>query len=279
VRRGSQDGGPNFRRIEFSTLAPLKVGPPHVPYYRISTYEITELCAVVHATGLTSGRDGYPPILSLFKSVVVALAYLRRNHVQQELAEYYGVSQSTISRAITAVTPALARALREFTPTAEDLPRGEQMIVDGSLVSCWSWANHTELYSGKHRTTGMNIQVVCDLAGRLRWISDPVDGSRHDSAALRASGALDAIDPSDWIGDKGYVGLGMITPIKKPPHRDLLDWEKGFNTAINRIRWKIEQTIANLKTWRILHSDYRRPLETFADTISAVVGLQFFRVA
>jgi hypothetical protein len=229
--------------------------------------------------GLTSGRDGYPPILSLFKSVVVALAYLRRNHVQQELAEYYGVSQSTISRAITAVTPALARALREFTPTAEDLPRGEQMIVDGSLVSCWSWANHTELYSGKHRTTGMNIQVVCDLAGRLRWISDPVDGSRHDSAALRASGALDAIDPSDWIGDKGYVGLGMITPIKKPPHRDLLDWEKEFNTAINRIRWKIEQTIANLKTWRILHSDYRRPLETFADTISAVVGLQFFRVA
>jgi DDE superfamily endonuclease/Helix-turn-helix of DDE superfamily endonuclease len=244
-----------------------------------STDDITELCAVVHATGLRPGRDGYPPILNLFKSVVVALTYLRRNHVQQELAEYHGVSQSTISRAITAVTPALARALREFTPTADDLPRGEQMIVDGSLVSCWSWANHTELYSGKHRTTGMNIQVVCDLAGRLRWISDPVDGSRHDSAALRASGALDAIDPSDWIGDKGYVGLGMITPIKKPPHRDLLDWEKEFNTAINRIRWKIEQTIANLKTWRILHSDYRRPLETFADTISAVVGLQFFRVA
>ena len=244
-----------------------------------STDDITELCAVVHATGLRPGRDGYPPILNLFKSVVVALTYLRRNHVQQELAEYHGVSQSTISRAITAVTPALARALREFTPTADDLPRGEQMIVDGSLVSCWSWANHTELYSGKHRTTGMNIQVVCDLAGRLRWISDPVDGSRHDSAALRASGALDAIDPSDWIGDKGYVGLGMITPIKKPPHRGLLDWEKEFNTAINRIRWKIEQTIANLKTWRILHSDYRRPLETFADTISAVVGLQFFRVA
>jgi len=70
------------------------------------------------------------------------------------------------------------------------------------------------------------------------------------------------IDPSDWIGDKGYVGLGMITPIKKPPHRDLLDWEKEFNTAINRIRWKTEQTIAKLKTWRILHSDSRRSLET-----------------
>ncbi|MCA1697206.1 MAG: hypothetical protein LC749_22215 [Actinobacteria bacterium] len=54
--------------------------------------EITELCALIHATGISAGGDGYPPILSLFKSVVVTLTYLRRNHVQQELAEYYGVS-------------------------------------------------------------------------------------------------------------------------------------------------------------------------------------------
>jgi Transposase DDE domain len=53
----------------------------------------------------------------------------------------------------------------------------------------------------------------------------------------------------------------------------------GRNTAINKIRWRIEQTIANLKTWRILHTDYRRPLATFADTISAVIGLQFYRTA
>jgi hypothetical protein len=53
----------------------------------------------------------------------------------------------------------------------------------------------------------------------------------------------------------------------------------GRNTAINKIRWRIEQKIANLKTWRILHADYRRPLATFADTISAVIGLQFYRTA
>lgn len=197
--------------------------------------------------------------------------------MQQELAEYHAVSQSTISRAITAITPLLATALREFTPTAEELPDGAQLIVDGTLVSCWSWANRAELYSGKHRTTGMNLQVVCDLPGQLRWISDPIDGCRHDSAALRESGVLDGIDPRNWIGDKGYVGLDMITPIKKQAHRDLLDWEKEFNTAINRIRWKIEQTIANLKTWRILHTDYRRPLATFSETISAVIGLHFYR--
>jgi DDE superfamily endonuclease len=176
------------------------------------------------------------------------------------LAEYHGVSQSTVSRAITAITPLLARVLRAFTPTAEELPRDEQMIVDGTLVSCWSWDDQREFYSGKHHTTGLNLQVVCDLTGRLRWISDPDDGCRDDTAALRRSGVLDGIDATNWIGDKGYIGLDMITPIRKPPHCDLLDWEKEFNTAVNGIRWKIEQTIANLKTWRILHGDYRRPL-------------------
>jgi len=42
----------------------------------------------------------------------------------------------------------------------------------------------------------------------------------------------------------------MITPIKKPQHRDLLDWEKDFNKQVNKIRAVIERVIANFKTWR-----------------------------
>ena len=71
----------------------------------------------------------------------------------------------------------------------------------------------------------------------------------------------------------------MITPIKKPIHRDLLDWEKEFNKQVNKIRWVIEQVIANLKTWRILHTDYRRPINTFSITISAVIALHFWSYA
>jgi len=67
----------------------------------------------------------------------------------------------------------------------------------------------------------------------------------------------------------------MITPIGKPACRGLLDWEKEFNTQINKIRWIIERAIAHLKTWRILNTDYRRLLATFDTTISAVVTLHF----
>jgi DDE superfamily endonuclease/Helix-turn-helix of DDE superfamily endonuclease len=241
--------------------------------------EVVDLCALIRTDVEENELAGWPPILGLFRSVVVTLTYLRRNRVQAELAETHAVSQSTISRAITVITPILERVLHGYVPVAEDLPVTEQYIVDGTLLPCWSWAEHPELYSGKHKTTGLNVQVACDLYGQLRWISDAVEGCRHDTAALRLSGVLDTHDPNNWIGDKGYVGNNMITPIKKPLYRNLLDWEKHFNTHINKIRWKIEQTIAQLKTWRILHTDYRRPLNTFQQTISTVIALHFYQRA
>jgi hypothetical protein len=84
-----------------------------------------------------------------------------------------------------------------------------------------------------------NIQVAATLAGRLAWISDPVDGSRHDNHCLNTANALIGVDPKNWVVDKAYVGNDMITPIKKPTHRDLLDWEKEFNKQVNKIRWVI----------------------------------------
>ena len=108
---------------------------------------------------------------------------------------------------------------------------------------------------GKHTTTGMNVQVVCTLEGELVWISDPVAGARHDVYCLDQSGVLDGLTPDAWTGDKGYVGRAMVTPIKKIEGVELLDWQKAFNTAINQTRAVVERVIANLKTWRILHTD------------------------
>ena len=57
------------------------------------------------------------------------------------------------------------------------------------------------------------------------------------------------------------------------------DRQGEFNTQINKIRYIIEQAIANFKTWRIMHTDYRRPLATLPQTISAAVALHFYAVA
>jgi hypothetical protein len=241
--------------------------------------QLRELCVMVRDARAAGEPVTWPPVLGLWNSVAVTLAYIRRNRVQAELGEQFGVSQPTISRAVTALTPVLGEMLNEYVPVAEDLDPRNQYIVDGTLLPCWSWHDQHQLYSGKHHTTGMNVQVVCDLSGRLAWISDAVDGHRHDIAALRTSGVLDTLDPSEWMGDKGYIGAGMLTPIRKPEHRKLIDWEKEFNREVNKIRYMIERTIAHLKTWRILHTDYRRPLSTFTTTITTVIALHFYKIA
>ncbi len=67
----------------------------------------------------------------------------------------------------------------------------------------------------------------------------------------------------------------MITPIKKLPGPPLHETDKAFNTSINRIRYVAERAIANLKTWRTLHTGYRRPRQTFPTTITAILALTF----
>jgi DDE superfamily endonuclease/Helix-turn-helix of DDE superfamily endonuclease len=245
----------------------------------LSEVRVNELCAKIEAHGLKPGMRQWPPILGLKGALTVTLTYLRRNRVQQEIAEDYGVSQPTISRAISAITPLLVQVLLEYVPTADRLRAGGQYIVDGTLLPCWSWASRKDLYSGKHKTTGMKVLIACTLEGRLAWISDPVPGKRHDNYIIGDSSVLDSVDPLDYIGDKGFVGNDMIVPFKKPAGGELLGWQKKFNSQVNKIRWLIEQSIANFKTWRIMHTDYRRPIETFAETISAVVGLEFYKIS
>jgi hypothetical protein len=241
--------------------------------------EIITLCAmIVERYGLPQRKPGPKPALGLFNSVVVTLCYLRRNHVQDEIAETYDVSQPTISRTIAQYAPVLGEVLAAWVPTLDDLDPGQQLIIDGTLLPCWSWADHPELWSGKHHTTGLSVQVACTLRGHLAWVSDPSPGKTHDAKALRDSGIFEAEATPAHLGDKGYLGLGMITPTRKPPGGELHESQKSFNTQVNSIRYQIERTIANLKTWRILHTDYRRPLKTFAQTITTVIALEFYRM-
>lgn len=96
---------------------------------------ITNICVMINAATATEQKKPWPPILGLYKSAVVALTYMRRNRAQAEIAETFGVSQSTISRAVATMTPLLGCALHDFVPTADELDDSEQLVV-GTLLPC-----------------------------------------------------------------------------------------------------------------------------------------------
>ena len=61
------------------------------------------------------------------------------------------------------------------------------------------------------------------------------------------------------IGDKGYIRLDIIIPRRKPANLPLHPDGRTYN----QVRYKIERVVANIKTWHVLHTGYRRPLQTF----------------
>jgi len=95
----------------------------------------------------------WPPILGLHKALTVTLTYLRRNRIQEEIAEKYGVSRPTISRAISVITPVTrtdANGIRRYGGQAG---RRQAVHCERTLLPCWSWASWKDLYSGKNKKT------------------------------------------------------------------------------------------------------------------------------
>ncbi|WP_128683515.1 transposase family protein [Actinomyces qiguomingii] len=248
---------------------------------KLDRHQLQDLCAILHNQGdlpVAGSR-----VLGLYQRIKLTVMALRHNTSQELLAEIFDISQPTASRIISSYTALIADALGRGVPTVEDIDPTQTLIIDGTVLKTWDWKGVPGLFSGKYRTTGLNVQVACTPSGAIAWVGDPLPGATHDAAALRASGLLD-VPPHHLpdgataalhIGDKGYIGLDMITPVKKQPGGPLPEADKAYNTSINRIRHVVERAIANLKTWRVLHTGYRRPIQTFPQTITATLALIF----
>jgi len=242
--------------------------------------QTTELIARLAAGGATNRPGGgRPACLDLRTAVTVVLFYLRRNLAQAAIAELFGISQPTVSRTIAALEGPIEAALGDHVPTLDDLPEQLVLIFDGTLTPCWSYRDHPELYSGKHHTTGQGHQVASDTNGKVAWISDPLAGCSHDKAAWDQHHIAEHVRVDQVVADKGYQGTGAITPAKKPVGGQLAKSDHQRNTSINKIRWAIELGNAHIKTWRILHTDYRRPFRTYTQAFRTIRALIFFTQA
>jgi hypothetical protein len=110
------------------------------------------------------------------------------------------------------------------------------------------------------------------LNGDAIYISDPLPGKTHDAAAFRDTPvAEDRAELRRRIADQG---CGMVTPRKTPPGVHSAKQRHHIGTA-----GASEQFVAHFKSWRIFHTDYRRPHETYREAYDATRGLYFFSVS
>ncbi|KZX21790.1 DDE superfamily endonuclease [Rathayibacter tanaceti] len=133
---------------------------------------------------------------------------------------------------------------------------GTAAVIDGTLLPCWSWADAPELYSGKHKTTGHNCQVLADLSGRLLSLSAPISGKHHDTHALRETGLATIIDFFNTLADRRYQGTGLVTPITRRSRQEHLpDYAKRHNMFVNTHRYVTERN--NRRYQDLAHPPHR----------------------
>lgn len=224
---------------------------------------------------------GRPRALPLGTAVMVTCITLRHNTTQELLAALTGTSQPTISQILTPLTPLVARVLDEHVPTlhrAQQAAAGQVLLVDGTLTPCWSYHDQRQLWNGKHKTTGFNIQLVADLLGNTLYVADPLPGKTADPTAYTLTGIDTIIEHSNGgLADKAYHHTDLITPRKRAWGGGTLSVrDQECNAEHSAIRAAIERAIAHLKTWRILHTDYRRPYATYHDAFNAARALFFY---
>jgi hypothetical protein len=237
--------------------------------------------------------------------LLATLVYLRHGVTHDVLACWFGVSRSTITRAVASY----AHCWGERGCTVEDgvrLHTGADVVthlgasrqlglLDATEVRVRRPAAHkagwTRFFSGKAGANTVKALVITDAEGRLLCCGHTRPGAIHDLTQVRQAGLVDllALTPCvTLLADAGYQGLStqtagaVITP--RPARRKNLlpvllalaaahEAERRAH-AVQRIR--VGHGISHLKNWRALtrHLGRRHHLDTILPAVAGLVSSQ-----
>jgi hypothetical protein len=220
-------------------------------------------------------KVGRRPKLDVVGALRLCLCWLRRNMTFEELGEDFGIGTTTAWEYAHGMAEFLAEAIGCPVESLEDQIAGKVCLVDGTLIPTCNWRHRCDLHSGHRKRYGVNVQIVCDLYGRLNACTHAFPGSWHDKRCFDEAGLATILAGcGGLVADSGYQGIDGVIPIKGKSGRKLTDEEHRFNAQVASIRFVVEQAIAHMKNWRITTTRYRGHLDRINNVILTVVGLQ-----
>lgn len=238
--------------------------------------------------------------LKFREQLLMTLVWLRLYLNTEALGYFFGVDKSTVSRNTRRVLAAM-RVVGEGTlGWSAPLPprRGQSRNVTQALVDypdLFAIVDATEQpvrrsgdddiqrrhYSGKKKQHTRKTQLTVNEYGEIRHLSRSTPGSIHDIKHFRGSGAGEQIPKEITVaGDAGYDGLGnnlpdhsVITSFKARRNHPLNEEQKLLNQEFSRLRIIVENTICQLKHFKVLAHRFRHSVSRYDDVFRAVVAI------
>jgi len=224
--------------------------------------------------------------------LLMALIWLRVYPVYEVLGFIFDLHKSNVCRNLKPILEVLSkhleiewpdkaeRAKKKMNEFMQEFPE-VAMIVDATEQPTYRPQDQDEqkrYYSGKKKRHTLKTQIVVLPDGTIADFSDTVKGSQHDKSLYDASGIGDRLDEDEaMMGDSGYQGIQhqhqAVLPDKKPKGGELTDDQKIRNHQISQARIVVENTIAQLKSFRVLADRYRHPRDSHNRAFGIVVGL------
>jgi hypothetical protein len=129
-----------------------------------------------------------------------------------------------------------------------------------------------------HAATGLTEDEIIDLPALIYADEENCEIDPRPPSPGLYKPVLAGFPGEARLETRGYVGKGMITPVKKPAGRKLPGRAAEFNTRVNKIRCLTGHVTADFKAQRIMRTGCRRPPGTFDITIQAAAGLRLYQM-
>ncbi len=238
---------------------------------------------------------GAKPRYALREQLLMTLVWLRLYLTCEAVGILFAVDKSTVSR----TTRPLLRLLRDLGQDTLGWPEDAQALLetaddtdstDGVAIidateqrveRARDEATQRAHYSGKKKAHTRKTLIVVNERGRLRYVSPSAPGATHDLTVLRQSGALEQIPPAlSLMGDSGFQGLqndaperSVALPYKGSKAHPLTPEQKLHNALLSRIRIVVENTLAEMKHFRIVADVFRHSLDLYDSIVVSIAGV------
>ena len=242
--------------------------------------------------------------LHLKEQLLMTLVWLKLYLTVDALGFFFGVSGSTASRNTRHMLPILRRLGDETLGWPEPPQRGQGKNIAQALQAypdLLAIVDATEQrvrrssdaqiqrahYSGKKKRHTRKTQLIVNEQGQIRDVSASTPGRVHDLEHFRQSGSAHRIPKQVGVaGDAGYQGLhdelpdhSVGTAHKARRNHPLTEDEKAINREFSSMRIIVENTICELKHFRVLSECFRHVVDRYDETFRAVVALVNPRIA
>jgi DDE superfamily endonuclease/Helix-turn-helix of DDE superfamily endonuclease len=236
--------------------------------------------------------------------LLATVVWLRQYPTNEALAYFFGVSDSTASRAIARWLPLLAQAgkdaMRLPDPGRKHRRQVDALLCDQPelvvLIDTFEQpvqrprdrAEADGFYSGKKKRHTLKVQVAVDeITGLVVDVADSAPGPTADITLLRDSTLPARLPASVGLGgDLAYVGADKLhprglaaTPRRKPRGWDRPPGDVAYNRAFARRRVIVEHTIGQMRRYQALTQVDRHHRKNHSQRVRAAAGLVNRRLA